>query len=72
MRIDALGAMAIMSMVLPTIATVAIIWNWRRWSAPLGAKVFIVLGIFFLLIPGTCFGIGIGGEALGLFAPYHP
>lgn len=72
MRIDALGLMAILALVLPVVATVYVAWNWAKWNASTGAKVLIVLGIFFLLIPGTCFGVTIGAEWSGLLAPYHP
>lgn len=72
MRIDALGLMAILAVVLPAVATIVMAVCWKRWQAAPVAKVLVVLGVFFLLVPGTCFGIALGAEGLGLLAPYHP
>lgn len=72
MRIDALGFMAMMAVFLPALAVVALALGWRRWQAPTAAKLLISLGIFVLVIPGTCFGLAIAGESLRLFAPFRP
>ncbi len=63
MRIDALSFMAIMAIVLPAVATVALALGWRRWKAPTAAKVLITIGTFVLVVPGTCVGLAGGHRA---------
>lgn len=69
MRIDAIGLLMLLAVALPLLAAVVIGVSWRRWQAATFAKVLTVIGVFVLLVPGTCFGIVSAAEALKLLAP---
>jgi hypothetical protein len=67
--VDSLSFMAYMAVILPALALIGFIRMWPRWKAPVGAKIVVVIAVFGLLVPGTCFGLGMAGEALHIFKP---
>ena len=68
---NALQFASLMAVTLPVVGLVGIWQLWRRWQATTAAKVVIALGIMFLLVPGTCYGLTTLGEYAHVFKAMH-
>ncbi|MDB5096163.1 MAG: hypothetical protein JWM80_584 [Cyanobacteria bacterium RYN_339] len=62
-----------LAMILPILGLIGSVMMWKRWKAPVGAKIVMVIAIFGLLVPATCGGMLFIGDYFKLFktSPGH-